>query len=61
MTFDSYLTPNTKLNPKWIIHLIAKGKTTKLLGENTGVFTALGRDLKNRHKIRKPQTERPIN
>lgn len=35
MTFDSYLTPYRKVNPRGIINLIAKSKTLKLLDENT--------------------------
>ena len=52
MTFDAYLTPYTKINPKGIINLTAKGKTVKLLDENTEVFTVsqlwVGKEFKNR-------------
>ena len=54
MTFDAYLTPYTKINPKGIINLTAKGKTVKLLDENTEVFTVsqlwVGKEFKNRPK-----------
>lgn len=37
MNLDFYLTPHTKFNSKWIIGLLAKAKTIKLLEENAEI------------------------
>ena len=37
MNFDSYFTPRTKINLRWIIDLNVSAKTVKLLEENTGI------------------------
>lgn len=63
MNLDPYLTPNIKINLKWIKDLNLKDKTIKLLKEKTGINfwdPALGNSFSGRTLKHKQQQNRYI-